>query len=100
MIQAWYITGHPDDGVRHAIGPDEPDGEEFVLVSLSHKECESYIADHGMLGWARIMPLSLVEGHGGCAQPGGTQPDEGKTSNLQTALHDTDDVTAPDCERL
>lgn len=59
-LEAYYITGDPDGGPERAIGPDEPSSEGFILVGLTYQECASYVLDHGMLGWAKIVPVTLT----------------------------------------
>lgn len=60
QLEAWYITGDPDGRLDRALGPDEPEGESFILVGLTYQECASYVLDHGMLGWAKILPVTLT----------------------------------------
>lgn len=60
-VKAWVVTFDPHESIRAALGPNDPDAEEAILVFLTYDEAQKYVYDSGMLG-ASIVEVEVNRG--------------------------------------
>lgn len=60
-VKAWVVTFDPHESIRTALGPNDPDAEEAILVFLTYDEAQKYVYDSGMLG-ASIVEVEVNRG--------------------------------------
>lgn len=49
-VTAWVVTFSPDQHIKRAIGPDDPDEEQAVLLFLTVEAATNYVVMNGWLG--------------------------------------------------
>ena len=57
-LQGWVVTYDPEMGASHALGPDDPDEEEAVLLFLSYASAKLYA---GRWIGANIVEVALTD---------------------------------------